>query len=42
MFARNREGWAAGNECLYPGPIQYFGPADVCNRTTITLTLEQG
>ena len=26
---------------VYPGPIQYFGPAEVCDRPTLTLTLEQ-
>jgi len=41
-FVRQREGWAKGNEYIYPGPIQYFGPAEVCDRTTMTLALEQG
>lgn len=41
-FARQREAWAAGNDYIYPGPIQYFGPAEVCDRATMTLVLEQG
>jgi pyrophosphate--fructose-6-phosphate 1-phosphotransferase len=29
------------NTCfVYPGPIQYFGPSEVCDRPTITLQLE--
>lgn len=41
-FVRQRDGWAKGNEYIYPGPIQYFGPDEVCDRTTMTLVLEQG
>ena len=26
---------------IYPGPIQYWGPAAVCDQTTRTLALEQ-
>jgi pyrophosphate--fructose-6-phosphate 1-phosphotransferase len=41
-FAESREKWA-GEDCfVYPGPIQYFGPAEVCDRTTLTLEMEQG
>ena len=39
-FAANRDAWAAGVEFVYPGPIQYFGPAEVCDRVTKTLELE--
>ncbi|MBR4220820.1 MAG: hypothetical protein IKR81_06670, partial [Victivallales bacterium] len=39
-FAANRDAWAAGVDYLYPGPIQYFGPAEVCDRVTKTLELE--
>jgi pyrophosphate--fructose-6-phosphate 1-phosphotransferase len=40
-FAANREAWGIGqNLYVYPGPIQYFGPSAVCDRVTITLTLE--
>lgn len=41
-FAANREQWALNTEFVYPGPIQYFGPSEVCDQTTITLKLEQG
>lgn len=42
FFAANREAWAVGTEYVYPGPIQYFGPTEVCDQPTITLKLEQG
>ncbi len=38
----NREAWAVGTEFVYPGPIQYFGPSEVCDQSTVTLQLEQG
>ncbi|GAB6122009.1 diphosphate--fructose-6-phosphate 1-phosphotransferase [Dysgonomonas termitidis] len=41
-LAANREAWAVGTEFVYPGPIQYFGPTEVCDQPTITLKLEQG
>ncbi|MDR0349044.1 MAG: diphosphate--fructose-6-phosphate 1-phosphotransferase [Tannerella sp.] len=40
-FAGNRELWAEKTSYIYPGPIQYFGPADVCDQPTKTLQLEQ-
>ena len=40
-FAANREQWAKETCYVYPGPIQYFGPAEVCDQTTKTLALEQ-
>jgi len=39
-FAEHREEWAKGEEYLYPGPIQYFGPSEVCDVTNYTLMLE--
>ena len=36
----NRENWAATESYIFPGPIQYFGPASVADITTITLKLE--
>ena len=40
-FAANREEWKKNTSFIYPGPIQYFGPSEVCDRTTVTLQLEQ-
>ncbi|KOH45799.1 diphosphate--fructose-6-phosphate 1-phosphotransferase [Sunxiuqinia dokdonensis] len=40
-FAENRDKWAIETSYLYPGPIQYWGPTEVCDRTTVTLQLEQ-
>ncbi|MFV0365514.1 MAG: diphosphate--fructose-6-phosphate 1-phosphotransferase [Mangrovibacterium sp.] len=37
----NREKWAIETSYLYPGPIQYWGPTEVCDRTTVTLQLEK-
>lgn len=39
-FARNREEWARETAYVYPGPIQYFGPSEVCDRPSRTLELE--
>jgi len=41
FFASNREKWALSTDYVYPGPIQYFGPTEVCDQPTITLKLEQ-
>ena len=41
-FEANRERWAVETAFTFPGAIQYFGPSDVCDRTTITLALEKG
>ena len=38
----NREDWAMNDRYLFPGAIQYFGPASVCDITTVTLKLERG
>ena len=40
-FAAMREKWAVDTCFVYPGPIQYWGPSEVCDKTTITLALEQ-
>lgn len=40
-FASNREKWAIETSYLYPGPIQYFGPTEVCDQPCKTLQLEQ-
>ena len=41
-FAAHREQWALETCYVYPGAIQYFGPSEVCDTTTVTLALEQG
>ena len=38
--AAHREEWARKTCYVYPGPIQYWGPAEVCDRETMTLALE--
>lgn len=40
-FAKSREEWGENTEFVYPGPIQYFGPSEVCDQTTKTLQLEK-
>ena len=41
-FAANRELWAdAHTSYIYPGPIQYYGPSEVCDQPTRTLLLEK-
>lgn len=41
-FAAQRDVWAKETAYVYPGPIQYFGPKEVCDQPTKTLQLEQG
>lgn len=41
-FAAHRDQWAVETAYTYPGAIQYFGPAEVCDLTTRTLALEKG
>ena len=40
-FAAKRDEWALETSYVYPGPIQYFGPTEVCDQPTKTLALEQ-
>lgn len=40
-FAAQRDKWAKETCYVYPGPIQYWGPASVCDLPTKTLALEQ-
>ncbi|HVN48257.1 MAG TPA: diphosphate--fructose-6-phosphate 1-phosphotransferase [Bacteroidota bacterium] len=42
MFAKNRREWSIKTSYVFPGPIQYFGPAEVCDAPAITLQLERG
>ncbi len=39
-FVAHRTQWARETDFVYPGPIQYFGPAEVCDQPTKTLILE--
>ncbi|MDE7385690.1 MAG: diphosphate--fructose-6-phosphate 1-phosphotransferase [Muribaculaceae bacterium] len=39
-FASQRADWAINTSFVYPGPIQYFGPAEVCDQPTMTLKYE--
>ncbi|MCL2596331.1 MAG: diphosphate--fructose-6-phosphate 1-phosphotransferase [Paludibacter sp.] len=42
-FEKYRDSWADENSnYIYPGPIQYFGPSEVCDKPTQTLLLEKG
>ena len=40
-FEAHRDEWAENTCFVYPGAIQYYGPAEVCDITTVTLALEQ-
>jgi len=39
-FAAKREDWAINTQYVFPGPIQYFGPSEVCDQCTKTLGYE--
>jgi pyrophosphate--fructose-6-phosphate 1-phosphotransferase len=40
-FVAMRDEWARKTCYVYPGPIQYWGPTEVCDKPTMTLALEQ-
>lgn len=40
-WAAKRDELAVKTEYVYPGPIQYWGPTEVCDQSTKTLELEQ-
>jgi len=40
-FESKRDEWAKNTCYTFPGAIQYFGPSEVCDRTTVTLALEK-
>lgn len=42
FFEANRDVWAVETAYTYPGAIQYYGPAEICDLTTRTLALEKG
>ena len=37
-----RDQWARETLYVNPGPVQLWGPDEVCNQTTMTLALEHG
>ncbi|MCK5673732.1 MAG: diphosphate--fructose-6-phosphate 1-phosphotransferase, partial [Spirochaetales bacterium] len=39
-FVSKRDIWAIKSSYVFPGAIQYFGPAEVCDATSLTLGLE--
>ncbi|MCH5319873.1 MAG: diphosphate--fructose-6-phosphate 1-phosphotransferase [Paramuribaculum sp.] len=39
-FAMKRDDWAINTQYVFPGPIQYFGPTEVCDQPTLTLQYE--
>lgn len=39
-LVERRKDWAVNTRYVYPGPIQYFGPLEVCDQCTMTLVLE--
>ena len=39
-YEEARDRWAIETDFQYPGSIQYFGPAEVCDQSTMTLKLE--
>lgn len=41
FFEKMRAQWADNVDYVYPGPIQYFGPSDICDNPSKTLILEQ-
>ena len=40
-LVENRAKWAVETSYIFPGPIQYFGPAEVCDQPSKTIVLEQ-
>lgn len=41
-FEKAREDWAVNSRYVFPGSIQYYGPAEVCNNPSQTLLIEKG
>lgn len=41
MFSSQRDQWAISTDYVYPGPIQYFGPSEVCDQPSKTLQIEK-
>ncbi|MCX7625933.1 MAG: diphosphate--fructose-6-phosphate 1-phosphotransferase [Candidatus Sumerlaeaceae bacterium] len=41
-FAKHRDMWSVEDAYKSPGPIQYFGPPEICDSRNITMLLEAG
>ena len=41
-LVKHRAEWEIEDSYLFPGPIQYFGPSEICDAITKTLALEMG
>ena len=41
FFAAHRAEWAKTTSFTYPGPIQFYGPVELCDQPSRTLALEQ-
>lgn len=40
-FLQNRNEWGMEDVYHFPGPIQLFGPSEICDATTITMSMER-
>ncbi|MBP5306472.1 MAG: diphosphate--fructose-6-phosphate 1-phosphotransferase [Paludibacteraceae bacterium] len=41
FLQEHREEWSGAEDCfVFPGPVQLFGPSEICDRRTVTLQLE--
>jgi pyrophosphate--fructose-6-phosphate 1-phosphotransferase len=41
-FADNREQWIVDDAYKFVGPIQYYGPSEIADARTVTLSYERG
>jgi len=41
-FEKSRHAWAMEDDYISPGPIQYFGPSELCDTLPKTLLIEHG
>lgn len=39
-FSKTRTQWVIEDDYVYPGPVQFFGPPELCDTITMTLELE--
>ncbi len=40
-LCKNRETWAKKTSFIFPGAIQYYGPAEICDQPPVTLQIEK-